>query len=413
MRARTHFARSIGFVVLSFLSITCGGAAGQLGLEGQGRLTGGGGGGMGAQCRGDFGVSASARKLEAFLSATNTFVTTAGEIETSLIEACEQMGRDLEIPAAEMQASGQTPRVKAACDRVAQQIQADIQAIGASGAGIRIDIEATPPVCEVRVDAYARCAGECDASFDPGEAHIECDGGELRGGCSAQCTGRCSVQASAQCAGSCEGTCSGGCSGTCSGTCEGTCATRGADGQCNGRCQGTCRGTCSAGCSGSCQGQCVADVSGECSGECRGGCSVEFQEPRCTGTVRPPSVAAECSASCDANVSAEAECRPGDARVNIAGGLSPEAEAKAARLRTAIGHGFGSVKAVAKKLELLARAGGQMVRVGGQVPGAVADLGLAAGACATQAVAMLPRATAQISVSVEVSASLSASAGSR
>lgn len=411
MKAMRPTFQKSALLLLSFLSITCGSAMGQ--LDASGGVRGSGGGGLGAECRGDFGTNASARKLEAFLSATNTFITTAGELETSLYEACERMGRDLEIPAAEMQPTGQVPRVKAACDRVARQVQEDMQFIGQSGAGIQVDIQASPPVCEVRVDGYARCAGECDATFDPGEAHIECEGGELRGSCTAECRGSCSVQASGSCSGSCEGTCSGGCSGSCQGVCEGTCATRGADGQCNGRCEGTCRGTCSAGCSGSCEGQCVAEVTGQCQGECRGGCSVEFQEPRCTGTVRPPRVEAECQASCDARLEAEAECRPGEANVNITGGLTPEAEAKAARLRAAISHGFGSIRVAAKKLERLGRAGRRMIEIGGEVPGAVAQLGLAAGACATQAVALLPQATAKVSVSIEVSASLSASAGTR
>jgi hypothetical protein len=380
-------------------------------IQGEGSVSGGGG--LGAECRGDFGTNAAARKLEAFLSATNTFVTTATDLETTLFEACTRMGGDLEIPAAEMQGSAQVPRVKAACDRVAQQIQADWNAIASSGAGIQINVQATPPVCEVRVDGYARCAGECDASFDPGEATIQCEGGELRGECSAECRGSCSVQASGQCSGSCEGTCQGGCSGSCQGVCEGECATRGSDGQCNGRCSGTCRGTCSAGCSGSCEGQCVAEVTGSCQGECRGGCSVEFQEPTCTGTVRPPRVEAECQASCDARLEAEAECRPGEARVDIQGGLSPEAEAKAARLRAAFEHGFGSVQLVAKKLERLGRAGARMIEVGAEVPGAVGALGLAAAGCATQAVALLPQATAKVSVSIEVSASLSASTSAR
>lgn len=408
MKATRRAVQNGAFLLFSFLSITCGSAMGQ--LSGSGGVSGSGGGGLGAECRGDFGTNAAARKLEAFLSATNTFVTTAAELETTLINSCEQMGRDLEIPAAEMAASGNTPRVKAACERVARQIHEDMQFIGASGAGVRVEVQASPPVCEVRVDGYARCAGECDASFDPGEAHIQCEGGELRGQCSAECHGHCSVEAHGQCSGSCEGTCSGGCSGTCSGACEGTCATRGSDGQCNGRCEGTCRGTCSAGCSGSCEGQCVAEVNASCQGECRGGCSVEFQEPTCTGTVRPPSVSADCQASCDARIEAEAECRPGSARVNVTGGMSPEAEAKAARLRAAVEHGFGAIAVVTKKLERLGRAGARMIEISTEVPGAVGSLGLAAAACATSAVSLLPQATASVSVSVEVSASMSASA---
>lgn len=382
------------------LSMSCGGA-----------LPGGGGlGGLSADCSGDFGAGAAAAKLEAFLTATNDFTTTAGEINTALIQACKDMGSELGLPAADMEPQGDTPAVRAACAPVAAKIQAELADLRAT-AHLEIVIVATPPVCEVSIDAYGGCMAECDVEYQPGSVDVQCEGGELRGGCSAECTGQCSVEASGQCSGACEGTCSGSCTGTCSGACEGTCATRNAEGQCEGRCNGTCRGTCSAGCTGSCSGQCSVQASGSCSGECRGGCSVEFTAPRCTGVVRPPQASADCQASCDARLDAQAECRPGQATIDIRGDVASNVEERVGRLRQAIESGMPVVGVLARKMRRLAVSGAAMIRAGADVPDAVASLGVNATRCAGQAVAALPQATAQISVSIEVSASFSASAG--
>jgi len=386
------------------MALGCGDGAGGLGGEGSS------GGEMSSACSGDFGANASAQKLEAFLGATAAFTGQAAELERSLVDACHRMGEQLGIPADQMAPQGNTPAVKAACQPVAAKIRADLSELRAQ-AHLRIDIVATPPVCEVRVDAYANCAANCQVNVDPGSVHVECEGGELRGGCTGSCTGSCAAEASGHCDASCEGTCSGGCSGDCNGVCEGECAARNAEGQCTGRCSGTCRGTCSAGCSGSCEGKCVAHASASCSGECRGQCSVAFTEPRCTGEVRPPQMSAECKASCDARLNAEAECKPGEARVTITGNVSGDAEQKLNRLRAAIEGSFGTILAVAKKLERLAAAGGAMIRTAGDIPGAITSLGLQATSCASQAAAALPRAAGSISVSVEVSASMSTSAG--
>src|SRR5690606_33101102 len=151
----------------------------------------------------------------------------------------------------------------------------------------------------------------------------------------------------------------GGCSGTCQGTCEGTCSAQGPDGQCNGTCEGTCHGSCSAGCQGSCSGECHVSGQASCSGECSGGCSVEYEEPRCTGTVRPPQVEAECEASCDARLNAEAECRPGSVEVVVTGDVSGNLEERVSKLRSAISGSWGTIQTVGAKLERLGAAAAQ------------------------------------------------------
>ncbi|NIR59503.1 MAG: hypothetical protein GWO02_08260, partial [Gammaproteobacteria bacterium] len=214
------------------------------------------------------------------------FAAAADDVSRTLETACVDMGRELGVPDAEMQGNADHPRVKVACDAVAAKIQSEMTAF--REANITMIVEHEPPKCEVSVDAYADCVAECEVDYQPGEVSMECEGGEIRGTCSAECTGTCAVDVNAECSGTCEGTCSGGCSGTCQGACDGECSAHDSEGQCNGSCSGTCEGTCDAGCQGTCEGQCVAEASGQCSGECRGGCSVEWQEPRCTGTVRAP-----------------------------------------------------------------------------------------------------------------------------
>jgi len=327
---------TIGVVLLSAALAGC--PAGTPG-GGLGGLGGGGGGGAGGemsgQCRGDFGADASAQKLEAFLSATSTFVGTAAELEAQLIDSCKQMGQELGVPAAEMEASGDTPAVRAACAPVAAKLSAEMSDLRAS-ANLQVTIAATPPRCEVSMDAYASCAAECSAEYEPGEVDIQCEGGEIVGQCSAQCTGECSVEVAGACEGTCSGTCSGGCQGTCQGTCEGTCSAQGPNGQCNGSCEGVCHGECSGGCEGGCEGECWVEGRASCSGECRGGCSVEYTEPRCTGTVRPPRLSAECEASCDARLNAEASCEPGRAEVVIQGNIDSNIEERVENLRAAM-----------------------------------------------------------------------------
>lgn len=403
---------SIGAGVLSAVLAGCpagvpGGGGGLGGLGG-----GGGGGELGGECRGDFGSGAAAQKLEAFLGATSTFVSTAAELEGSIVRSCRTMGEKLGVPAADMEPSGDEPVVRSACAPVAAKLQAELADLRAQ-ANLQVTIAATPPRCEVSMDAYASCAAECSAEYEPGQVDVQCEGGEIVGRCSGECTGTCSVEVSGECAGECHGTCEGGCQGTCQGTCEGTCSAQGTGGQCNGRCEGTCHGTCSANCEGSCQGECWVSGQASCSGECRGGCSVDYEEPRCTGTVRPPRLEAECEASCDARLNAEATCKPGRAELVVRGDVSGNIEERVNNLRAAITEAWPEFMAAAAKLERLAASGERMVRTAGDVPGAVATLGLQAANCASQAAAMIPRAMASVTVSVEVSVSVSAAASGR
>ncbi|MBC7174517.1 MAG: hypothetical protein H5U40_18880 [Polyangiaceae bacterium] len=297
--------------------------------------------------------------------------------------------------------------VRTSCDAVSAKIREEVQSLRAQ-ANLQIQVAATPPRCQVSVDAYAQCAAECEVGVDPGEVNVQCDGGYIAGECSATCQGQCDVGAQARCAGSCEGTCQGGCSGVCQGTCDGQCSSRNAQGECNGRCDGTCYGSCSAGCQGSCEGSCWVDAHARCEGSCRGGCSVEYQEPYCTGEVRPPSVSAECQASCDARLNAQAQCEPGSVEVLVRGDASVD-RARLDRLRAALQAGWGDVQLVRARLAYLGESGRGLVDATANLRGVGRELGVGAVACITEAASIIPQATASVSVSVEVSASVSGS----
>lgn len=368
-----------------------------------GELSGAGAG----KCTGDFGANASAQKLEAFLTASKDFEGAAADMEVSLRTSCQKLGESLGMTSEEL--SGD---LKTSCNNVAAKLKAELTSLKAE-AKLKASVVIEPPRCEVNVDAYAKCAGECNVDVKPGEMKLECEGGEMYGRCDAVCEGSCSVDAHGECKGACEGTCGGSCTGKCQGTCDGKCSSKGPNGECNGKCEGTCNGTCSAGCTGECSGTCTVHAEGSCSGECHGGCSVEYKEPRCTGELKAPEVDADCRASCDAKVSANAKCTPPKARLKITGKVKGDAEAKVAKLQAAVESSIGEIAALQAKLKLVASSGEALVKMSGEVPSAVGDLGLRAAACAGEAVAKLPKAAAQVSASVEVSVNLSASASAK
>ena len=387
-----------------------GGMAGQGDAVGQAQASGGGE--MSAQCSGDFGASASAQKLEAFLSASGDFIASAGELEGSLLAACQDMGKELQVSEADIQAQGNVPPVKATCAAVAAKLKAELTDLRAQ-AKLEVAISAQPPRCEVAMDAYASCAAECDANVQPGQLDVKCEGGEVVGSCKGECKGQCSAEVQGQCKGSCEGTCEGGCKGECHGSCEGKCSAKNAQGECEGKCDGTCHGTCSAKCKGSCEGECWAEAKGECTGSCKGECSVAFEAPRCTGNVKPPSIDAQCEASCDAKLQAKAQCEPGHVQVDVKGKASADIEPRLARVRAAIEGGWGAVMLARAKLERVGASAQGMVKLGAEVPKAVGNLGISAAGCAAQAAGGILKASASVSVSVEASASIggAASAG--
>jgi hypothetical protein len=328
-----------------------------------------------------------------------------------LLAACKDVGHKLDVKDAEMQPAGDTPAVKAACGAAAAKLKAELGALRAE-AKLKIEVVAEPPRCEVSMDAYATCAGECDASVEPGKLDVKCEGGEVVGTCKGSCQGDCSVEAEGKCGGSCEGTCGGSCGGKCQGACDGKCSAKNAQGECDGKCTGTCQGSCSAKCEGECSGECWVKASAECKGECRGSCSVAFEAPRCTGEVTPPKVEADCQASCDAKLEAQAECKPGRVHVAVSGKAASNVDERLAKVRAAIDGSWGAVMVARARLERLAGSGKAMVETGAKIPGAVGDLGLSAAACAAQAASGIVKASASVSVSVEASASISGAASS-
>lgn len=363
--------------------------------------TSSGGAQLSSQCANpDYGVSSAARKVTSFLAATSRFASASAELEGSLKSTCAEMGAELGMGPL----SGD---VRTTCNAVSQKIRQEAQELRAQ-ANVQITVAAQPPSCEVAVDAYAQCAGECDVDVDPGQVQMECDGGYIAGQCSAQCQGQCDVGAQAQCQGSCEGTCQGGCTGTCQGTCDGTCSAIDAQGECNGRCDGTCYGTCSAGCEGSCEGSCWVEGRASCEGSCRGGCSVDYQEPYCTGEVRPPSVSAECKASCDAQVNAQAECKPGHVEVLVRGDAGANQE-RVERLRAALEAGWGDLQVIRARLTHLRDSGSGLVDASRNLKGVGRELGVGAVACITEAASIIPQAVGSVGVSFEVSVSVSGS----
>jgi hypothetical protein len=145
----------------------------------------------------------------------------------------------------------------------------------------------------------------------------------------------------------------------------------------------------------------------ECEGECRGGCSVAYEEPRCTGEVKPPKVEAECEASCDAKLNAKADCKPGKVKVAVEGKADSNVDERLGRVRAAVEGSWAAIATAHAKLQRLRASGEAMVRTGAEIPNAVGDLGLSAGACALQAASGIVKASASVSVSFEASASVS------
>lgn len=377
------YARVAMIISIVTLLPSCGALVRGRGGGDSNTTTAGGSAGFTSQCRSDFGANAAADRFESFMLATADFHEAALDAQSTMLEACKSMGRTLEMPEAQLDKSG-PEGTRDVCDAVAERVRSEMEAVRAASE-TTVELRTQPPRCEARFDAYAECAGRCDASVTPGELEVRCEGGEIRGQCSASCSGRCALDVEASCQGVCEG------------ACEGTCSARAADGSCAGQCDGTCHG------------QCVADVSGECGGECRGSCSVEWQEPHCTGDYRPPEVGAECNAACDAQVDASLECEPGQAELVVTGGPDAETQARAARLRAAVTEGLAVVLTVRQRVERLEESGRAVVAQLQALPAAIRDVGISAAACSAGALADIQQSMAAVSITLEVSVSVSAS----
>ncbi len=320
-----------------------------------------GGGAMSAS----FDANARANTtIRAFVQAAGDLARVAGHAEAEVGVACENIGADLGVTAAQMAARPNESRTAAACNAVS----ARIDEILAQGAGASIKAQVTPPQCTVNASIEANCKGQCSAEIDPGYVRANCQPGHLYGRCE------------------------GSCSGTCSGTC-------------NGACQGQCQGSTDA--SGKCNGQCNGECQGSCQGDCKGSCSIEFQEPKCAVAMKPPSADARCEASCKADANLQAECTPAEVRIEgaVTVGELPALVATLqdnlpALIKAQVQYGAR----IADDIQILIRTGAELPNAFGQITGRAASC-IAAAANATL------RAQASIRVSVQVSASISAKAG--
>ncbi len=335
-------------------------------------------------CSGSFGGTENGRALVSLAASVNQFGDAATQLDVALRTACVHMGDAMHL------ALRDRDDTRAACEQVALQVREDMTQLRAQH-GLQVEIAVSPPRCSVNVDAYAQCAGGCDASFQPGRAEVRCEGGEISGTCSGECRGACWASVS------------GSCSGTCQGVCDGTCSARSSDGSCAGTCSGTCRG------------QCAVRAQGQCGGECHGGCSVAYTAPHCSGHIVPPRISARCSASCDARLNAQASCTPAGAMLRVTGDAGADLLPRVERLRAAVEGGYGDLLAVAVRVRRVAETGADLVSNAQSLPGIIGGLGasaaICAGAASAGAVAAMAKVSTSVSVSVNVSASFSASGG--
>jgi hypothetical protein len=367
-----------------------------------------------ADFAGAFSLDAEAAgKLKAGLGAVQELKEFAGSVDADLKKACSALAADLGAP-------GTFETGEAACKGA---IKAMGDAKAKLGGSFKVALEIKPPECRASLDAYADCAGHCDASIKPGEAKVECEPGKLSGTCSAQCSGSCEASAAAKCDGSCSGSCDAQMKGSCGGKCNGKCDGKPSNGA---ACAGTCDGKCDAhvegSCSGSCGGSCKLKASASCKGTCTGSCSAQMQAPTCTGEMKPPQMSADCKAKCDAKVSAHAECSPAAVGVKIEGASDAQAALKYKEalekdlpmvLKVAMGVGDRGAKMAESVGKVAADLGGNLQGFAKGGPLAAGKLVGCVGDRFKGAADAAGSLKASVSVSVDVKASASASAGGK
>ncbi|HEY6557507.1 MAG TPA: hypothetical protein VI072_09540 [Polyangiaceae bacterium] len=356
-------------------------------------------------------------KVKAALAAGANLQELAAEVEGEVATACGNLAKDLGASDDDIkpQEDGPGKKAEAACNAAVKFVgEAKAKAKGT----LKVDV--VPPKCSASMSAMADCAASCDATIKPGEAKVECEGGEISGKCEGQCKGTCTVEAGAKCEGTCGGTCKGTCeanfSGKCDGNCQGKCDGKDTKGKCAGTCEGKCEGGGNGSCGGACKGECSASCTmngkAECGGTCSGGCSVEIKEPKCSGNIKPPEMSAECKANCDAKVTGKVECVPARVTVNVAGAADAQA---AAKLRSAIEANLPAILKVT--LGMKGKLEGVADNVKASVEGASAAVkgggaaALKVAGCFAASLQAQAKASASINVSVKASASASAEAG--
>jgi hypothetical protein len=310
-------------------------------------------------------LSADARangKVRAFVQASKDLAAASTTLEFETAAACRRIGADLGLAPGQMAPQdGPGGQASGACAAVSARIDAILR----GGAGVRVSV--TPPNCQANVQADARCRASCEGSVDPGAIVARCEPGRL--------------------VGYCQGTCQGRCDGRCTGECRGQCSARDAQGRCVGSCSGDCNGSCDAACHASCAGS--------------------WQAPRCEGSLRGPSVDAECDASCRAHADVNASCSP--TLVNV---QATQNTADVARLAATLQANLPALLhaqiALGRRLSADVRVVGQ---VGSQLPQIVGQAGAHALACIGAGADAVGSASARIDVSFRASASVSGRVG--
>lgn len=410
---------------IAILAASCGAAKGALGAAGD--VTGGAVGGkcpdvtkpesiLAFDFASNFKLQAdTAAKLKAATAAAVEIKGVADQIDADLKTGCGGLAKDLG-------ATGDFKDGKAACDAAIKAI-GDVK--GKLGGSAKVALNVKPPKCEVKLDAYADCAGKCDAKVSGPKAKVECEPGKLSGKCDANCSGSCDVSGGAKCDGECSGSCDAQVKGTCSGTCNGKCDGKDSKGACAGTCDGKCEGgTIKGECKGKCGGECKLKAEAKCEGTCTGKCSAEFKEPKCTGEVKPPEMSADCKAHCDADVQGKAECTPAQVGVVITGAADAQAATKLKAaleknlplvLKVAIGMGERSIKLAGNITAVVDGAQATIKEVVAQGGAAAAmstgQLGVCLGETFKGAASAAGSLKANVNVSMNVSASASGSAG--
>ncbi len=355
-------------------------------------------------------------KVKAALAAGANLQAIAADVEAEVVTACSGLAKDLGASDDDLKPKEDGPgkKAEAACN-FASKLIGEFKA-KAKG---KVVVDVKPPKCEASLDASVDCAAKCDATVKPGEVKATCEGGEISGQCDAKCEGKCTVEAGATCEGSCSGECKGECnaeiSGKCDGTCDGKCDGKNANGKCAGTCEGKCKGKADAQCNGTCKGSCSAScemqAKGECKGTCSGKCSVEMKAPKCSGSVKPPEMSAECKANCDAEVNGKAECTPATVFVKVDGAADADAAMKLKGALTKNLPGLLKVSMGMKgKLEGIT---GNVKAAAEGAQAAVSSGGAAAmkvGGCFVSSLKAQADASVSINVSVQASASASGSA---
>lgn len=375
----------------------------------------------------DFGLTGQVRgEFLAFAQASSDLASTATGALLDVQAACRDIAVELGASATDISAAEGRPersRTTELCRLAVGQINTRVTARA------RLDVVFRPPVCELSVQAKARCEAQCSAQ---GTCDVKlnppvCRGGKLEIVCRGDCTA--DVGASVYCEGSCTGSCDGECVAQggvrCNGRCEGTCIAEGsATGQAfdaQGNCIGTCQGTCAATppgvrCQGSCKGQCDAACRAEANAAvtCDGRCTGDYEPLRCRGGTLEGGcdVDASCRANCNASVAARAECRPPNVEVRASVAVDSE-----------LGRAIQVLEAKLPPLIVVLSARGQAfvdivsnLAESGGATGAAAlrgNLSAKAAACLVPIGSTIGEAAANARVSVEASADVLGSLGVR